>query len=164
MTQAEITVDLLLKQEQDYQFATFSHQMALKIGQQLAAKAISDNLAITIDITRCEQRIFFYAHQGTSIDNERWIERKQNLCKRFAHSSLLMKLTIKDYPEDSFGPNAVILDDNYALAGGCFPVIIKDTGMIGTITVSGLADIDDHNLIISVLEQIIPYSTSQETL
>lgn len=155
MSQNEITIDVLLKHEQDYQFESFSNETALEIGRLLVDTAINESFPVAIDITRYQQRLFFYAHQGTSTDNEVWIERKKNLTKRFGHSSMLMKLKMKNYGPESFGANSVFLNEDYALSGGCFPVIIKNTGIIGTITVSGLTDIDDHNLIISVLKRVI---------
>lgn len=39
--------------------------------------------------------------------------------------------------------------------GGSFPIRVAGTGVIGAITVSGLASQDDHAMIVSVLEDIL---------
>jgi uncharacterized protein (UPF0303 family) len=41
---------------------------------------------------------------------------------------------------------------DYAPHGGCFPILVQGTGCVGTITVSGLPQRDDHNLVVSVLQ------------
>jgi uncharacterized protein (UPF0303 family) len=40
---------------------------------------------------------------------------------------------------------------DYASHGGCFPLLLESTGCVGTITVSGLPQRDDHYLIVEVL-------------
>ena len=40
---------------------------------------------------------------------------------------------------------------DHAAAGGCFPILLRGTGCIGTIPVSGLPMRDDHNVIVEVL-------------
>ncbi|OBV38936.1 heme-binding protein [Janthinobacterium psychrotolerans] len=40
----------------------------------------------------------------------------------------------------------------YAGHGGAFPLIIRGVGMVGTVTVSGLAQADDHALVVAALQ------------
>jgi uncharacterized protein (UPF0303 family) len=39
----------------------------------------------------------------------------------------------------------------YAAHGGCFPVIVRGTGPVGTVTVSGLPQLEDHHLVVEAL-------------
>ncbi|WUJ20581.1 heme-binding protein [Micromonospora sp. NBC_00389] len=39
----------------------------------------------------------------------------------------------------------------YAAHGGCFPIILRGTSPVGTVTVSGLPQLDDHRLVIEAL-------------
>jgi uncharacterized protein (UPF0303 family) len=44
---------------------------------------------------------------------------------------------------------------DYAPHGGCFPILLAGTGCVGTITVSGLPQRDDHMLVVSVLQEYL---------
>ena len=44
---------------------------------------------------------------------------------------------------------------DYAPFGGCFPLLLEGTGCIGTITVSGLPEREDHSLIVAVLAEML---------
>jgi uncharacterized protein (UPF0303 family) len=49
----------------------------------------------------------------------------------------------------------LISESEYAPHGGCFPVMIKDTGLIGTITVSGLPQEEDHKLVVEAIRDYL---------
>jgi uncharacterized protein (UPF0303 family) len=48
-----------------------------------------------------------------------------------------------------------ISESHYAAHGGCFPIIVKGTGMVGTITVSGLAQEEDHKLVVQAIREYL---------
>ena len=43
----------------------------------------------------------------------------------------------------------------YADHGGAFPVIVRGVGPVGTVTVSGLPQADDHRLVVDVLRAFL---------
>ena len=49
----------------------------------------------------------------------------------------------------------LISESLYAAHGGCFPVIIKGTGVIGTLTVSSLAREEDHQLVMQGINEYL---------
>jgi len=43
----------------------------------------------------------------------------------------------------------------YAAHGGSFPIIVRDVGVVGTVTVSGLPQAADHALVVEVLRTFL---------
>ena len=52
----------------------------------------------------------------------------------------------------------LISSSDYAAHGGAFLLIIKDVGVVGTITVSGLPQQEDHELVVTTLKQFLANS------
>jgi uncharacterized protein (UPF0303 family) len=144
----------LLQEEQDLQFNTFNEDTAWEIGNVLIQHAIRDRLPVTVDITRSEHQIFHASRQGTSADNDEWVRRKIRLVNRFGHSSFYIGQLLKSRGK-SLEEAYLISESTYAPHGGCFPIIVKGTGMIGTITVSGLPQEDDHRLVVDTIRDYL---------
>jgi uncharacterized protein (UPF0303 family) len=144
----------LLLEETELRFTKFNEDTAWQIGNILFDHAVAGNLPITIDITRGDHQIFHASRPGTSVDNDEWIKRKVRLVYRFGHSSFYIGQQLKSKGkrlEDAY----LISENLYAPHGGCFPVIVKDVGMVGTITVSGLAQEDDHKLVVKAIREYL---------
>ena len=144
----------LLQEEQELQFGSFNEETAWHIGNRLIERATRENLRVTIDITRGTHQLFHASRPGTSADNDEWIKRKVRLVYRFGHSSFYMGQLLQSIGkpiEEAF----LISESEYAPHGGCFPIINKGTGMVGTITVSGLAQEDDHRLVVEAIREYL---------
>lgn len=141
----------LLQQEADLQFPSFNEETAWDIGSWLVAYAKSHNLPITIDITRGEQQVFHAARPGASADNDEWVKRKVRLVNRFGHSSFYVGQSLKSKGK-TIEQSYLIPESEYAPHGGCFPILIRGTGMVGTITVSGLPQEEDHKLVVLAIQ------------
>lgn len=140
----------LQQQEKELQFDSFSNQDAISIGLALVDAAKKDSLPIVIDITRAGQVLFHAAMPETSPDNDQWIIRKNRTVGRF-HSSSFMVGRKLEKSGSTMEEKYLISSLEYAAHGGAFPIRIKNTGVVGTITVSGLAQEDDHALVVKVL-------------
>jgi uncharacterized protein (UPF0303 family) len=140
----------LLDEEKQLQFTNFNEDTAWEIGCWLVEHAIQNELPITIDIRRGDQQLFHASRPGTSVDNDEWIERKVRLVSRFGHSSFYIGRFLKSEGK-SIEQMFLLPENEYAPHGGCFPIIIKGTGVVGTITVSGLAQEDDHSVVVQAI-------------
>jgi uncharacterized protein (UPF0303 family) len=144
----------LLHEEQELQFTKFNETTAWQIGSQLVERSTGKNLPITIDITRGDHQLFHASLAGTSADNDEWIKRKVRLVYRFGHSSFYIGQLLKSKGkriEEAY----LISERDYAPHGGCFPIIVRDTGLIGTLTVSGLAQEEDHKLVVQAIRDYL---------
>jgi uncharacterized protein (UPF0303 family) len=137
----------LLQEEKELQFKKFNEEIAWQIGCQLVELARSKELVVAIDITRGPHQLFHVSLPGTSADNDEWIKRKVRLVYRFEHSSFYIGQLLKSKGK-TIEQAYLISESEYGPHGGCFPVIVRGTGMIGTITVSGLPQEEDHKLVI----------------
>ena len=144
----------LLQEEQELQFAKFNEDTAWQIGSQLVKRSAREGLPVTIDITRGDHQLFHASLYGTSADNDEWIKRKVRLVYRFGHSSFYMGQLLKSKGK-SLEEAYLLPESIYAPHGGCFPIIVKNTGMIGTITVSGLAQEEDHKLVVQAIRDFL---------
>ena len=149
-----VLLEKIRTEEEILQFREFSHDTAFQIAQSLFDRARKENWAITFDITRSGQQLYHCAMAGTSKDNDEWIRRKNNVVNRFSHSSYYMGLYFqslgKTIETESF------LDIREFLPfGGAFPIIIKNTGVIGTVTVSGLSQERDHGAVVNALREYL---------
>ena len=149
----EILQQLLLE-EQELQFMGFNEDVAWELGNTFVAQAVKDNLSITVDITRGEHQLFHASRPGTSADNDEWVKRKIRLVNRFGHSSFYIGQSLKSKGR-SLEEVYSISESLYAPHGGCFPIFVKGTGMVGTITVSGLPQEEDHRLVVNTIREYL---------
>lgn len=94
---------------------------------------------------------------GTNKDNHDWIKRKRQSVMRFGHSSYYQG-QYNAFNNRDFEAQPHIDPKEYCAHGGSFPIRIKNSGLIGTVTVSGLPQEMDHQLAVDALRQIMQHS------
>jgi uncharacterized protein (UPF0303 family) len=147
-------LETLTQQEQDLQFTTFNSDTALTLGLKIIELAKAKQKVITVNITINGKVLFHHAMQGASADQADWIRRKNNVVARFGRCSFYVGIDHKH--------RGVVFEDikyldplDHAANGGAFPVTIRNTGIIGTVTVSGLRQAEDHALVIEALRTVL---------
>lgn len=142
------------KQEATLQFEQFSMATAHEIGLVLLDRAKAEEMPVAIDITRHGHQLFHVALEGSMPDNDQWIKRKMAVVNRFSHSSFYMSLDLEIAGKTI--EEACLLDEaTYAPHGGAFPIILKGTGVIGAIAVSGLASDEDHQMVVDAVAKYL---------
>ena len=150
-------------QEKRLQFDSFDAEAAWAIGTALKAAAEKRGAAVAVDIQLHGHPLFAYAMMGTTPDNLDWIRRKRNVVLRYHRSSYAIGLTHQRNQTTLQSKTGLDLRD-YAPHGGCFPIILAGTGCVGTITVSGLPQREDHELVVSVLQKYLNLSAENLAL
>jgi uncharacterized protein (UPF0303 family) len=145
----------LEEQEGRLQFAGFDNDDAWRLGCLLADLARERGHAVTIDIRRGGQQLFHCALPGTSPDNDSWIERKNRVVLRYGASSFLVGQRHRDRGGDFQTATPHLDPAEYAAHGGAFPIRVRNVGVVGTVTVSGLPQAGDHALVVAGLERFL---------
>lgn len=145
---------MIQEDERDLWFAKFTRDDAWRLGVQMREAALSLELPIVIGITIGAQRVFHSALAGASPDNDAWLERKARSVIHFERSSLGVgehfRSQGRNYETDSrLDPTLV------AANGGVFPIQITGVGVVGTIGVSGLPQVDDHAFVVEQLRRFL---------
>jgi uncharacterized protein (UPF0303 family) len=146
-------ISTIARQEKELILPAFDNDIAWNLGLTLRELAVARRHPIVIDIRRFGQPyqpLFYSALPGTTPDNARWVQRKSNVVARFHRSSYAVGLYLQHngttIPEKYGLPEA-----DYASHGGSFPIHVAGAGIIGSVTVSGLPQREDHNLVVEAL-------------
>lgn len=138
------------KQEHTLVFPRFDAARAWQLGTFLRELAVARGHAVAIDVRTFGLPLFFSALDGTAPDNSAWVRRKSGVVAHFRRSSYAVGLRLQQSGStlvDKYGlPPA-----DYAAAGGSFPITLAGLGVIGSVTVSGLTQRADHELVVEAL-------------
>jgi uncharacterized protein (UPF0303 family) len=143
-------LDRIALEEQELRLPHLDTHVAWELGTRLRTLALERELKVVIDVRRFGQPLFYSALEGTTPDNVEWVRRKSNVVARFHRSSYAVGLTQKLKGTTLLEMYGLPVAD-YADHGGSFPLAVEGAGVVGSVTVSGLPQRDDHSLIIEVL-------------
>jgi uncharacterized protein (UPF0303 family) len=154
----EKILNQLLQEEEDLQFSHFNEDAAWALGSQLVEYATAENLPITIDISRSNgQQLFHASRPGTAADNDEWVKRKVRLVNRVGHSSFYIGQMLKSKGK-TIEEELLLPESEFAPHGGCFPIIVKNSGIVATLTVSGLPQEEDHKVAVHAIRTYLEKS------
>ncbi|WP_347056977.1 heme-degrading domain-containing protein [Blastococcus sp. HT6-30] len=142
----------LAAEEAELQLTSFTNDDAWELGSALVAAARRAAAPVAVEISRNAHRLFAVALAGATPDNASWIERKSRVVHRFGHSSLYVRQDSIERGttfEAEFGLDPA----RYAAHGGAFPLLVRDVGPIGVVTVSGLPQLADHRMVVGALRE-----------
>jgi uncharacterized protein (UPF0303 family) len=142
-------------QQERLRFESFDQDDAWVIGSRLMEIAAERGLSITADVTIGDQQAFHAANRGTTAENDRWVERKIRSVKLFGDSSFLLGCRHKSAGTD-FNEETGLDFSQFVAHGGCFPIRLHSDELVGTVTVSGLPQADDHDLVVEVISAELP--------
>ncbi|MDR3792974.1 MAG: heme-degrading domain-containing protein [Terracidiphilus sp.] len=142
-------LEQVVVQERELRFKHFDAQVAWELGTRLRTLAVKREDAIVIDVRRFGQPLFYAALEGTTPDNVEWVRRKNNIVSRYHRSSYGMGLQMKLKGETLEQRGHSVAD--FAAHGGAFPIVVEGAGIVGSVTVSGLPQRRDHELVIEAL-------------
>jgi uncharacterized protein (UPF0303 family) len=137
-------------QERELRLPRLDARVAWDLGVRLRTLAEERELAVVIAVRRFGQPLFYAALEGTTPDNAEWVRRKSNVVARFHRSSYAIGLKLTAKNETLAEQQGLPLAD-YATHGGSFPLAVEGAGVVGSVTVSGLPQRADHELVVEAL-------------
>ncbi|PRD45169.1 heme-degrading domain-containing protein [Phyllobacterium phragmitis] len=147
-------IEKILVQEKTLVFEVFDEATAFELGSRIRNFALEDGRGVAIEISLWDRRLFYATTPGATADNQEWVRRKFNVVRRFLASSYRLVLE-QDREDRMFPPHRAVDVEDYALAGGGFPIRAKGAGVIGVAIVSGLPQREDHNLVVKALAAVL---------
>ena len=136
-------------QEKVLQFTSMSEDEAWVLGGQMRARALEKKLPLVMEIRVGNKPMFYVALPGTTPENPDWVKRKVNTVYRFEACSYRVGLELKQRGmqlDQTRGVDPL----QFAAAGGGFPIRIGGL-VVGSVTVSGIPQRDDHNFVVECL-------------
>jgi len=141
---------VITEQENLLRFDHFSGTDAWDLGSFLVFRAKTQGIGLAMSIRKLNGHILFqYCGEGTSINNQCWMQRKFNTFSRMECSSLLAwsNLNLRGQTLEFQG----LTSENYAFMGGAFPIRLKGGELIGCVIVSALPHTKDHQFVVEAL-------------
>lgn len=146
--------EIVKQQEKTVKLRSFDAEDALIVANAIARNMKKQGKALAISVIIDDFEVYRYCMGGTDSGNIWWMSKKYKTVKRTKHSSLGATLLV----EQGELEKATWMDDNnYALCGGAFPIIIDDE-VKAVIMTSNLVDTEDHQAIIDGLNEIYGFN------
>jgi uncharacterized protein (UPF0303 family) len=137
-------------QERVLRLRAFDLATAWELGTRLRSAALLRDVAVAIEVRLQRETVFFCAMPGSTPENTDWARRKRNTVELMHRSSYAIGLALERDGSTLENKMALPLRD-YAVHGGSLPITVESVGCVGAVTVSGLPQRDDHELVASVL-------------
>jgi uncharacterized protein (UPF0303 family) len=147
---AEADLEQLADQEGLLRFPRFAEDAAWELGTRLRDAAMARGVAVAIEVRLLRETVFFCAMPGTTPENADWARRKRNTVELLQRSSYVVGLSLKRDGMSLEEKMGLPLRD-YASHGGSVPIRVEGVGCVGAVTVSGLPQREDHELVVEAL-------------
>lgn len=152
-------LEVIKAQEELLCFERFSNSDALAVGTMIAESVKNSARPVAIRIYLEDIVVFQYTMKGKEEWHYGWTEKKYRMVMATGHSSMYAMLQNKYLGRWKEFEN----DETKAFACGGFPIKLKDGSIIGAVSISGLVDPKDHEVVVSALSKYgnikIPAST-----
>ena len=140
----ETDLEIIAQQEAELVFDRFDEDLAFEIGSNMRKLAKTFGKGAAVGVYLWDRTMFFGATAGATDGNRGWVERKVKLVRLMQKSSYRIVLERGDQPRVL--TNWALEAGDYAIAGGAFPITIRNVGIIGAAATSGLPERDDHEV------------------
>lgn len=147
------TLESLAAEQEELRLDRFDYDFAWALGETMRERASAQSLPVAIEVSHGMTPVFAALMPGATLDNLDWTARKRAVAHRFHRSSLAMRLEAEKAAFD-FNDRYRLSKAEYVASGGGVPLMLRNGTLIGTAAVSGLPDVDDHQLVVGALKHL----------
>ncbi len=140
---------IVIQQEEALRPERFDAAEAWQLGLILREMGLETGADLALSISLLGARVFRCGLGRPKPNFDRWIARKERGTLECWKSSLRLKLEAQT-GGDQLGDHGLTAQEA-VFCGGCFPIHLKSLGVVGAVTVSGLSDLEDHQLAVDAL-------------
>ena len=153
MTTGDYTSAALEAELAELELASFSPAEAVALGLLATDRAITEQLAIIIEVHHLGRLAYRAALPGSIPDSDDWLVRKRRVVERYHRSTLATKVKYEERGT-TFNESTGLSELEYAAHGGGMPVFVAGVGVVGGFYASGLPEVDDHRFLVSCLRDL----------
>ena len=147
-------IETAQKQEELLRFDHFTAKDAYDLGRFITDRVYARSMDMAICIRKINGHILFqHCTQGTSLSNQKWMQRKINTAVMTEGSTLRAWATLEmksQAPQDQ-GVSPI----DYAYCGGGFPIRLKTGELIAVAIVSNLPHREDLRFVVEALSDYL---------
>lgn len=145
----ERILNITEEQERLLRFKYIDFEIVKRISLSIADSLEKRKASAYIEAIINGNVVFSLALPGASRNNAEWVRRKSNLTSRYSQSSLRAYLSMRKNGKTLEGCGMDARD--YGLSGGSFPILLEGGLCIGSITVSGMTESEDHQAVVDAI-------------
>lgn len=145
---------ILEQQEAQLHFDAFNEEAAWQLGSLLREALVARKAGGTVEIELAGHLLFSCATAGAQPGQANWVRRKRNTVHHFARSTYAVGRKLERDGGTLMSRHG-LSERDFAAHGGGFPILLRGTGPVGSLIVSGLPQREDHNLLIDVLADFL---------
>ena len=153
-TTGGFTSEQLALEESVLVFPKFELLDAVELGEIAMDMALDRSLGIAIEIRMGEWVVFHASLPGSKPENDSWIARKARVVAATGHSTMYERVKAEEEGIDWYS-HYNRPEETHAIHGGGLPINVAGNGMVGSLFISGLPQVEDHLFGIEVLTEFL---------
>ena len=151
VTTGGFKASFLIQEEASLTLPSLEVVDAITIGKIATEIASARKLPIAIEVRISDWIVYHASLPGSNKENQSWIDRKARVVILKRHSTLFERVYSEELGLNWYQENN-LSEELYAIHGGGLPLVTKGDVFKGTLLISGLPQIEDHQFGVEVLK------------
>jgi len=153
-TTGGFTSEQLALEESVLVFPSFELLDAVELGEIAMDMGLDRSLPIAIEIRMGDWVVFHASLPGSKPENDSWIARKARVVAATGRSTMYERVKAEEEGIDWYS-HYNRPEETHATHGGGLPINVAGNGMVGSLFISGLPQVEDHLFGIEVLTEFL---------